>query len=336
MMIDIHTHILPPTFPEFKKKFGYGGFMELHRKTNACSDMVRDDGTHFRTIESNCWDASVRIAESDQAGVRWQVLSTVPTLFSYWAKPQDGLEVAEYLNDHIASVVSDHPNRFVGLGTLPMQDTRLAIQELRRCRESLGFCGVEIGTHIMGKNLDEPEVVEVLEAASELDMAVFVHPWDMVGMERMQRYWLPWLVGMPHEVSLAIASLIFGGVLDRLPKLRIAFAHGGGSIASIIGRLDRGYVARPDLTQVNQIKEPHTYLPKIFVDSLVHDSEALQRILAIFGEGRVMLGTDYPFPLGEPIAGQMIAKMGMNEPLKKRLVFDNACAWLGHRFKGNG
>jgi len=235
LKIDVHTHILPKEIPDWKTRFGYGGFITLDHYKPCCARMVRDDGKSFRDIDENCWSPETRIEEIDEFGVRVQVLSTVPVMFSYWAKPKDGLEVAQFLNDHIADVVSEFPLRFVGLGTVPMQDTALAITELRRCR-SIGLAGVQIGTNVNQLNLGEPQFFDFFAACEELGMAIFVHPWEMMGEADMQRYWLPWLVGMPAEVSRAICSLIFSGVLERLPRLRICFAHGGGSFPATLGR----------------------------------------------------------------------------------------------------
>ena len=220
LKIDVHTHILPKELPDWKSKFGYGGFITLDHYKTACAHMIRDDGKSFRDIEENCWRAETRIEEIDAFGVRVQVLSTVPVMFSYWAKPQDGLEVAKFLNDHIADVVSEFPLRFIGLGTVPMQDTALAIKELERCK-ALGLVGVQIGTNVNQINLGEARFFDFFSACEETGMAIFVHPWEMMGEADMQKYWLPWLVGMPAEVSRAICSLVFAGVLERLPNLRI-------------------------------------------------------------------------------------------------------------------
>src|SRR5215470_16053657 len=168
-------------------------------------------------------------------------------MFSYWAEPAPALDLATHLNDHIAEVVAAHPKRFAGLGTIPMQKPELAIRELERCVRELKLSGVEIGSNVNGANLDSPELFPIFEAAAALNAAVFVHPWEMAGRDRMTRYWLPWLVGMPAETSLAICSLIFGGVLEKLPALRIGFAHGGGACQAKIGQIDRRFEARPDL-----------------------------------------------------------------------------------------
>ena len=192
----------------------------------------------FREITDNVWDPKRRIEECDREKISMQVLSTVPVMFSYWAKPADALDLSRRLNDHIAEVVRDHPKRFAGLATIPMQDPDLAARELERCVRELGLRGAQIGTHVDANpssgridtiNLDNASLQPVWSAAEQLGAAIFVHPWDMLGKERMPNYWLPWLVGMPAETSLAICSMIFGGVFERFPKLRVAFAHGGGA-----------------------------------------------------------------------------------------------------------
>ncbi|RYZ42666.1 MAG: amidohydrolase, partial [Myxococcaceae bacterium] len=203
MKVDIHTHLLPPEFPRFAERFGYGGFITLDHHAPCRARMLRDDGKFFREIESNCWDPKQRVTECDAHGVQVQVLSTVPVLFSYWAKPEHGLEVARFLNDHLAGAVATAPRRFVGLGTVPLQSTDLAVKELERCVRTLGFAGVQIGSHVNDLNLSDPALFPFFQAASDLGAAVFVHPWDMMGEAKMAKYWLPWLVGMPAEVSLA-------------------------------------------------------------------------------------------------------------------------------------
>ena len=210
-----------------------------------------------------------------------------------------------------------------------MQSPDLAIAELERCVRDLGLAGIEIGSNVNGANLDSPELFPIFEAADRLHAAVFVHPWEMAGRDRMTRYWLPWLVGMPAEVSLAICSLIFGGVLERLPALRIAFAHGGGAFPATIGRIVRGFEARPDLCAVSNDVSPREYLRRIYVDSLVHDPLTLRYLLDLMGPDRIALGSDYPFPLGEPRPGELIDSCGFPKETRERLLHGTALEWLG-------
>jgi aminocarboxymuconate-semialdehyde decarboxylase len=205
----------------------------------------------------------------------------------------------------------------------------LAVRELERCVRELGLAGVQIGSHVNAWNLSDPALFPVFARAAELGAAVFVHPWDMMGQERMQKYWLPWLVGMPAEVSLAICSVIFGGVLERLPSLRIAFAHGGGAFPGTLGRIQHGFAARPDLCAVDNPHPPEKYLKRIYVDSLVHDARALRLVLETFGAERVAVGSDYPFPLGEALPGALVKSLSPEPSTLERLCRGTALEWLG-------
>jgi len=331
--IDLHTHILPEKWPDLRDRFGYGGWVQLDHHCPGCARMMID-GKHFREIQSNCWDPTVRMTDCDATGVHVQVLSTVPVMFGYWAKALDALDVSRMLNDHIAGVCRDFPDRFVGLGTVPMQESKWAVHELERCVKELGLAGIEIGSHINARdnymNLDHPAVFEVLEAAAELGAAVFVHPWDMMAREKMDKYWLPWLVGMPAESALAICSLIFSGTFEKLPTLRVAVAHGGGAFPFTIGRIEHGFNVRPDLCAIDCQVNPRDYLGKFWVDSLVHDAAALRYLISAVGETRIALGSDYPFPLGEHHPGKLIESMeDLSQATKRRLLADNAIEFLG-------
>ncbi|MFI5149491.1 MAG: amidohydrolase family protein [Bacteroidia bacterium] len=327
LSIDIHTHILPEHIPDWKKRFGYGGFIALEHHKPCCARMLLDTGRFFREVEDNCWSPEKRMQECDHHRVQVQVLSTVPVMFSYWAKPADCLELSKFLNDHIAGIVSRFPKRFIGLGTLPMQNPALAVKELERCK-SIGLAGVQIGTNINQLNLNDPSFSEIFAACEELGMAVFIHPWEMMGEKEMQKYWLPWLVGMPAETSRAICSLIFGGVFNKFPKLRVAFAHGGGNFPSTLGRIEHGFHCRPDLVAIDNELNPRTYTDKFWIDSLVHDPHMLDFVVNMFGPERVALGTDYPFPLGELEPGSLIRSMPYDDKKKELLLSGAALKWL--------
>ena len=326
--IDIHTHILLERWPDLAERYGYGGFIRLEHSGPGCARMMRD-GEFFRDVDANCWDPRTRAEECDQAGVELQVLSTVPVMFSYWARPEHGLDLSKMLNDHIAGVVRDDPKRFAGLATLPMQSPDLAARELERSVRELGLSGAEIGTNVNGKNLDSPDLLEVFQAAHELGAALFIHPWEMVGMERMSKYWLPWLVGMPAETSLAICSIVFCGVLEKLPDLRIAFAHGGGAFPATIGRIQHGFEVRPDLCAADNQVSPREYLRRIYYDSLVHEPRMLRYMVDIIGADRIALGSDYPFPLGESVPGAVIEEGPFTETERHQMLCGTAMEWLG-------
>ena len=329
LKIDIHTHILPKNCPDLQEKYGYGGFIKLEHHETGCARMMKD-GYCFREIEANCWNPDVRIQECQAHSVDVQVLSTVPIMFSYWAKPRDTLDLSRFLNDHIAEIVTSYPKHFVGLGTLPMQSPDLAVQELERCIKELKLAGIQIGSHVNDWNLDNSNLSVIFAAAENLDAAVFIHPHDMAGSERMPKYWLPWLVGMPAETSLAICSMIFGAVFENFPLLRFAFAHGGGAFPGIIGRLEHGFKVRPDLCAVDNAINPRYYLGKFYLDSLVHDPDILRYLIKLVGVEKIALGTDYPFLLGEEEAGKVIeAVTELDIVDKSRLFSGTALEWLG-------
>jgi aminocarboxymuconate-semialdehyde decarboxylase len=329
LKIDLHTHILPRTLPDLRERYGYGGFIGLEHHA-PCRARMLIDGRFFREVSDNCWDPARRMEECDRDGVSVQALSTVPVMFSYWAKPRHAADLSMLLNDNIAETVAAHPRRFVGLGTLPMQAPELAIRELERCISQLKFPGVQIGSHVNLWNLDDPALFPIFEAAEELDASVFVHPWDMLGKDRMPKYWLPWLVGMPAETTLAICSVVFGGVLERLPRLKMCFAHGGGAFAGTIGRIEHGFQVRPDLVASENPVNPRDYLKRFYVDSLVHDEDALRLLLKLMTPDRVAMGSDYPFPLGESPAGRLIESITDLPPeIRDRLLAGTALEFLG-------
>jgi len=327
--IDVHTHILPPAWPDWRARFGYGGWPQLEPIGPRRARIVID-GRSFREIDDDCWDPGVRLEDCDRTGVRLQVLSTVPVMFAYDKPAADAAVVARLLNDHLAGVVADRPDRFAGLGTIPLQDTDLAIAELERCVTELGLAGVQIGTHVGDRDLDDPAIEAVLAAADTLGAAVFVHPWDMLSPERMTRHWLPWLVGMPAELALAIASVVLGGVLDRQPTLRLLFAHGGGAFPGLLGRVEAGFHARPDLAATATSTEPRDAVRRIYVDSLTHDPSTLRYVAGIVGADHVALGTDYPFPLGEAVPGATIEALTELAPATRaRMLAGTALEFLG-------
>ena len=327
MVIDIHTHILPKDLPDLEKKFGYGGWIRLDHNSNGTANMIKD-GEQFRVVKCNCWDPVARLDDCQESGVSVQVISTIPVMFSYWAQPKHTYLLSRLLNDDIANVVQNNPKRFVGLGTIPMQDEKLAVKELERCIQDLRFPGIQIGSNINGKNLSSQKFFPIFEAAADLGSCIFVHPWNIMGKNQMEKYWLPWLVGMPAETSRAICSMIFSGIFEKLPNLRVAFAHGGGAFPATIGRIQHGYDSRPDLCAIDNNVDPTDYLGKFWIDSLVHDFDMLEFLLKKVGNKKIALGSDYPFPLGEKMPGLLIKNSNLSKTTKENLLYKNALDWL--------
>lgn len=327
LKIDMHTHIIPEKLPNFTEKFGYGDFITLLHHRQGYARMMKGD-KFFREIAENCWDPKVRIEEYQQFQTKIQVVCTIPVMFSYWAKPDDCLDLSRFLNDDIAETVNKFPKNYIGLGTVPMQDIDLAIQELERCKE-LGFPGVQIGSNINDQNLSKPRFFEFFEACENLGMSILVHPWEMIGRDVTGKYWLPWLVGMPAETARAISSMIFGGVFERYPKLRVCFAHAGGSFIPTIGRIEHGYNCRPDLVAVHNDVNPREYLGKFWVDSITHDEKLLRYVIDSIGSEKICLGSDYPFPLGDLEIGKYIEEMDLPQEDLENIMYKSTLDWLG-------
>ncbi|MET0331347.1 MAG: amidohydrolase family protein [Dyella sp.] len=327
LKIDTHAHILPSDWPDLATRYADERFPVMTHSDG--HHRIYKDGKFFREVWASAFDPQQRIDDYARFGVAVQVISTVPVLFCYWAPGYQALELHRHLNDHTAALCRDYPRHYAGLGTVPLQSPELAIRELERCIDELGLAGVQIGSHCNDWNLDAPELFPFFEAAADLGAAVLVHPWDMMGTASMPKYWLPWLVGMPAEQSRAGCCLVFGGVLEHLPGLRVMLAHGGGSFPWSIGRIEHGFRMRPDLVATDNPRNPRDYMQRLYFDSCVHDTRALRYLLDVAGNSQVMLGTDYPFPLGEQAPGSGIEALGLDPATRAQLFHGSALAWLG-------
>jgi aminocarboxymuconate-semialdehyde decarboxylase len=327
LKIDTHTHIIPKKLPNWSEKFGYGDFIYLQHHKKGFAKMMRGN-QFFREIRENAWNAELRIEEYAKFNTQVQVVCTIPVMFSYWAKPMDCLSLSQFLNDHIAGLIEKYPRHYLGLATLPMQDSELAVQELERCKK-IGLQGIQIGSNINDLNLNEDRFYPVFEACERLDMCIMVHPWNMMGQKHMQRYWLPWLVGMPAETTRAICSMVFSGIFDKLPKLRVMFSHAGGSFLSTLGRIEHGFNCRPDLVAIDNPVNPRHYLGRFWVDSITHDALLLDYVLKMIGSEKVVLGSDYPFPLGDLGIGRFIEDMDVDQKIKEDIFYRSPLVWLG-------
>lgn len=326
MRVDFHTHIIPSDFPDFAAKFGSQKWPVL-QKTCSCGGAIYVAGRNFRDVTDQVWDPETRIRDMFAEGVDLQVLSPIPVTFAYWAPAHEALEVARLQNDLIAEVVRAHPNRFAGLGTVPLQDVSLAVGEMDRCIQELGLQGIEIGSNVNGKNLDDESLVEFFETAARRGVPVFVHPWETLGRDRTPRHNLMYTVGMPSETALAGASLICSGMLERYPDLKICLAHGGGSLPYLLPRLDQGWQVWPHLRCT--ANPPSYYARQLYFDSLVYDERNLRYMLDKFGHERIFMGSDYPFLLREVPPGQVVDRLELSQVEKSALLGGNALKFLG-------
>ncbi len=326
MRVDFHTHIIPENIPDFVEKFGGGRWPTLE-KTCSCGANIMVEGKVFRDVTDQVWSPEKRIADMDAEGVDIQVLSPIPVTFSYWADGEQAEEMSKIQNDFIAETVKQYPDRFVGLGTVPLQDVDVSIREMERCMKELGLKGLEIGTNINGKNLDDPDFTKFFEMAEKWEVPLFVHPWETLGTERMPRHNFMYTVGMPSETALAAASLINGGVMEKFPKLKVCFAHGGGSFPYILPRLDQGWEVWPHLRQTKE--KPSYYAKNFYFDSLNYDPLNLNFLIDRFGSDKVVMGSDYPFLLREIPPGKVVDDtVNLTDKQRQAILGGNALEFL--------
>ncbi|WP_017381893.1 amidohydrolase family protein [Paenisporosarcina sp. TG-14] len=329
--VDFHTHIIPEEIPEFTQKYGGARWPTLE-KTCSCGANIMVAGKVFREVTDQVWSPERRIRDMDEEGVDIQVLSPIPVTFSYWAEAEAAEEMSKIQNDFISNTVKQYPERFIGLGTVPLQDVEASIREMDRCMHELGLKGIEIGTNINGKNLDDPSFTAFFEMAEKWEVPLFVHPWETLGTERMPRHNFMYTVGMPSETALAAASLISGGVMEKFPLLKICFAHGGGSFPYILPRLDQGWKVWPHLRAT---KEPPSYYAKNFYfDSLNYDPLTLKFLVDSFGYEKIVMGSDYPFLLREIPPGKVIDDtLALSSEQKSAILGKNALDFLNIKVK---
>jgi aminocarboxymuconate-semialdehyde decarboxylase len=326
-VIDIHNHFFPRSGPDLAARYGTPDWPWIrHTEAGKAEIMVGD--RFFRQIYAACWDPAVRLDEMDRDGVDMQVLSATPVLFAYERPVEHALDCARLFNDAALELCVQGKGRLKSLCQVPLQDIDASCKELSRCMRA-GHLGVQIGNHVGEKNLDDPGIVTFLQHCADEGAAVLVHPWDMLAPQRMPNYMMPWTVGMPAETQLGIVAMILGGAFDKLPaKLHICFAHGGGSFAFLLGRLENAWKHHPVAHGLCELP-PSRYLNRFYVDSAVFDDRALQFLVGTMGAERVMLGSDYPFPLGEHSVGSLIRSSVLPEDAKVLLLGGNAVSFLG-------
>tara|TARA_R110002110_G_scaffold91264_2_gene237531 strand:+ start:151231 stop:152271 length:1041 start_codon:yes stop_codon:yes gene_type:complete len=328
LTVDMHTHFLPESWPDLAQRFGTPNWPWMRHSGNGKA-MIMMGEEEFRPVYEACWNPSVRVEEMDRHGVDVQIMCATPVLFAYSRPASHALEAAELFNDAALEMCAHNPARLKALCQVPLQDIDAACNEVSRAKRN-GHLGVQIGNHVGQKNLDDEGILTFLQHCAGEDIPVLVHPWDMMATERMPKYMLPWLVSMPAETQLSILSLILSGAFERLPRsLRLCFAHGGGSFAFLLGRVDNAWTHR-DIVRQDCPKLPSSYVDRFSVDSAVFDHKALDLLVSVMGEDRVMLGSDYPFPLGEQEIGHLVKQQpNFSDATKSKILGNNAAAFFG-------
>ena len=321
--VDIHSHFFPEATPDFSARFGGSPWPSIRHDGPGLATIMLGD-REFRPITSACWDIDVRLADMDRHQVDVQLICATPVMFAYDRPVEQAIECARAYNDLALEMCARGRGRLRALCQVPLQDSDAACAELSRAMKA-GHVGVQIGSHVGPKNLDDPGLEAFLAHCASEGAPVLVHPWDMLAPERTARYMAGWTVGMPAETQLAIVSLILGGGFDRLPpSLRICFAHGGGSFAFLLGRLENAWLNR-DMARGVSAHAPSHYLDRFFVDSAVFDARSLRLLVEVMGDDRMMLGSDYPFPLGEQEIGSLVRNSpSLDATSKQRMLSDNA------------
>jgi len=323
-VIDVHTHVVPPGWPALGSPTDPWLRMD---STTAATIMLGD--REFRRITDACWSADTRLADMEADGIDVQVVLPTPVFFGYDRDPADAARIAGIFNDLTLEVAAQAPERLLPFCQVPLQDADAAVAELDRCIAN-GHRGVEIGNHVGDIDLDDARILEFLRHCAEREVAVFVHPWDMPVTPRTDPWMLEWLVGMPADTHLSLLHLALSGAFDRLPtSLRLGFAHGGGSFAFWSGRADNAWHQRRDLVGADSEHPPSAYADRVYVDSVVFSETALRVLIDVHGADRVMLGSDYPYPLGERPAGSVIRAADLPAEKQDRLMGVNAMEFLG-------
>jgi len=325
--IDVHTHIVPESFPRYVGRHLDAPWPSTV-PAQACHRHVMVSGSVYRTVSHQCWDCVVRRHDMSAMRIGRQVLSPMPELLSYWLDPRDGAALCRFLNETTAAMVAAHPDSFLGLAAVPLQDLDLAIAELDHAVHGLGLSGVEIGGNIEDEVIGLPKFLPFFQAAAAWGAAVFVHPLRPTGMNRLVGGGpMEQVVAFPGETGLAAASLITGGTLAQLPDLRIAFSHGGGTLQALLPRMQHAWARLPGMRE--RFMEPAAAARSLFFDNLVYDAATIRRLVEVFGIGQVMVGTDYPFSIMENDPLRRLADTGLTTDVIDGLLSRNAARWLG-------
>jgi aminocarboxymuconate-semialdehyde decarboxylase len=325
--IDVHTHVVPENFPAYAgrgRDVPWPSMAEAH----ACHRHVMISGKVYRTVSEGCWSVPRRIEDMNAMRVARQALSPMPELLSYWLPLEDAKVLVRYLNEQIAAMVERAPERFVGLGAVPLQEVDAAIDELQFIRRQLRFAGVEIASHVNGSSIGEPKFEPFFAAAEELGAAIFVHALRPAGQDRIVGPFSEQAVCFPGDVALACASMITGGIAARHPRLRIAFSHGGGAMALLLPRLVHAWNKTPKARE-SLAESPAVSARRFYYDHVVFDPASVRLLVERFGASQILVGSDYPFVMGEADPVGALESVRLDDDSHYAISAENARRFLG-------
>ena len=325
--IDIHNHIVPERFPVYAGKgrdVPWPSMAEAH----ACHKHVMISGKVYRTVSDGSWSVPRRIEDMGAMRVARQALSPMPELLSYWLPLEDSKALIRYLNEQIAEMIALAPERFIGLGAVPLQDEDSAIRELEFVLKKLKFAGVEIASHVNGVSIGDARFEPFFAAAEQAGAAIFVHALRPAGQDRIVGAFPEQAVCFPGDIALAAASMITGGIAARHPKLRIAFSHGGGALPVLLPRLVHAWNMIPKAKE-SLAESPAVYAKRFFYDALVFDAKATRFVIDSFGSSQVCVGSDYPYAMADPDPLGTLEKSGLDAGVMAAITSGNARRFLG-------
>ena len=329
--LDIHSHIVPERFPAYTgvgRNVPWPSMAPAH----ACHAHVMIEGKVYRTVHQCCWLSEERIRDMDNGSIGMQCLSPMPELLSYWLPAADARLLIRFLNDQIAETVTRHPARFMGLGAVALQDMDMALAELDYVVNTLKFPGVEIASHINGVSIGDARFEPFFAAVERMGAAVFVHALRPAGQDRIVGGVAEQVICFPGDIGLAAASMVTGGIAERHPNLRIAFSHGGGVFSFLVPRLTRARDVTPKL-QETMPQAPGVYAKRFYYDTIVFDPAALRHIIGSFGASQIVVGSDYPFNLGDPDPMGTISRAGIDAATVRAIAYENAERFLGRKLE---
>jgi aminocarboxymuconate-semialdehyde decarboxylase len=328
--IDIHTHVeFAGTFEILKKRYKEDEIFDKFVVSATGRHSAELNRGIVAGIRDALRDPQKKIRDMDEKKIGIYVLSSTPFAFFYEVEDDLAVELARFQNDQLSEMVKKYPDRFAAMATLPLQVPNEALKELERAIKMLGLRGVEIGSHVGRRELGDEAFWPIYSMLEELGMPIFIHPHHVAGMERLQDFYLSNLIGNPLDTTIAAAQLIFSGVLEKYPSLKIVLAHGGGQFPYIVGRMEHGYEVRPECKEKIR-RSPMTFFKNFYFDIITHNPDALRYLIGIAGSDHVLLGSDYPYDMGDPDPVQTVSQLqGIKEKDRRKIMQENAIALFG-------